>query len=445
MMLQQERLEEVYGSKQPLRKDAFCSEPVSKGKVEFPESLAGRAGVDFDMYSGYVPISDSPDYLFYWFFGAQDANASAPLIIWTNGGPGCSAMEGATTETGPLSLFDIKESCSNDGNCDYTGQLSRNPYAWNVHANMLFLDQPKNVGYSFGYGKETESSVEAADDFIVFYQGWLELFPEFKGRELIIAGESYGGHYVPAWANAILNFNEDLQKKEEGAGVPINFAGVAIGNGCVNNTVQNTEQFVKFQHECHLIPEDANPRTQAAAYASMISHLGYEPNYYDYRVESITCDACYGYNYTAWSYWFLQTEVLDTLHICGDAGNDAFAGRAGGCISMGAFDAHDTFDYSGAVARTLEAGVPVTFYFGKTDTACNYVGGNAMAETIEWTGRERFNMAQFEPLLISGVEAGQVRTSGGLTVVQVDSAGHMVPMDQPAGSAAAIKTILDQL
>jgi hypothetical protein len=42
-------------------------------------------------------------------------------------------------------------------------------------------------------------------------------------------------------ANAILNFNEDLQKKEEGAGVPINFAGVAIGNGCVNNTVQNTD------------------------------------------------------------------------------------------------------------------------------------------------------------------------------------------------------------
>jgi cathepsin A (carboxypeptidase C) len=68
-----------------------------------------------------------------------------------------------------------------------------------------------------------------------------------------------------------------------------------------------------------------------------------------------------------------------------------------------------------------------------------------MAETIQWTGRDKFNAAQFTPLLISGVEAGQVRTSGGLTVVQVDSAGHMVPLDQPAGSAAAIKTILDQL
>lgn len=47
-------------------------------------------------------------------------------------------MEGATTEHGPLALFDIKESCSSS-NCDYTEQLSSNPYAWNKHANVLYL------------------------------------------------------------------------------------------------------------------------------------------------------------------------------------------------------------------------------------------------------------------------------------------------------------------
>jgi len=445
-------IEEAYGNKRLSRGDEFCSDPVTKAKVEFPDSLAGRAQIDYEMYSGYVQISSAPDYLFYWFFSSQDGNSTAPLIIWTNGGPGCSAMEGATTETGPLSLFDIKEACSSGhDNCDYTKQLSRNPYAWNAHANVLYLDQPKNVGYSFGYGKETASSVEAADDFIVFYENWLELFPEFKDRGLIIAGESYGGHYIPAWANAILDYNENIATAAATTAVaptakqPINFQGVVIGNGCVNNTVQNTDEFVKFQHECNLIPADANPRNEAAAYAQMISYLGYEPNYYDYRIESITCTACYGYNYTAWSYWFLQQDVLDALHICGDAGQDAFAGAAGGCISMGAFDAHDDFDYSGALARALEAGVPVTLYFGKTDTACNYVGGMAMAETVSWTGQEKFVAAPLLPLEITGVQAGQVKSSGGFTVVQVESAGHMVPMDQPAGAAFAIKTILDQL
>lgn len=189
-------------------------------------------------------------------------------------------MEGATTENGPLALFDIKESCSADGKskCDYTEQFSRNPYAWNAHANVLYVDQPKNVGYSFGYGKETASSVEAADDFITFYTNWVKLFPEFKGRKTIIAGESYGGHYIPAWANAILNYNEAQAQKD----TPnlINFSGVAIGNGCVNDTVQNTEQYVKFQHEANLIPVDSNPRNEAAAYSAMIKHLGYTPNYY---------------------------------------------------------------------------------------------------------------------------------------------------------------------
>ena len=78
------RIEEVYGSKR-LEKDSFCSDPVSKAKVEFPDNLVGRAQINFDMYSGYVNISTAPDYLFYWFFSSQDGDASAPLIIWTNG------------------------------------------------------------------------------------------------------------------------------------------------------------------------------------------------------------------------------------------------------------------------------------------------------------------------------------------------------------------------
>jgi carboxypeptidase C (cathepsin A) len=65
--------------------DTFCADPVKKGKVNFPDSLAGRAGIDYDMYSGYVNITSAPDYLFYWFFSAKNGDPNAPLIIWTNG------------------------------------------------------------------------------------------------------------------------------------------------------------------------------------------------------------------------------------------------------------------------------------------------------------------------------------------------------------------------
>lgn len=86
---------------------------------------------------------------------------------------------------------------------------------------------------------------------------------------------------------------------------------------------------------------------------------------------------------------------------------------------MGNFDAHDTFDYSGALGRTLDAGVPVTLYYGKTDTACNYVGGYAMANSISWSGQEEFAGAGMGPMDIAGVEVGQAKAHKGLTWIQV--------------------------
>jgi hypothetical protein len=108
------------------------------------------------------------------------------------------------------------------------------------------------VGNSFGYGPKVRSSVEAGEDIVTFINGWFALFPEYQDRKVIIAGEisapraaakglivaaaageSYGGHYLPAWANAIMDYNEGASADEL-----IHLSGIAIGNGCVNDTVQ---------------------------------------------------------------------------------------------------------------------------------------------------------------------------------------------------------------
>ncbi len=76
------------------------------------------------------------------------------------------------------------------------------------------------------------SSVAAAADFLVFVDGVVRLFPEFAGRALIIAGESYGGHYIPAFAGSILDRNEavaagertDVGMAECNAPPPVGFA-----------------------------------------------------------------------------------------------------------------------------------------------------------------------------------------------------------------------------
>ena len=60
---------------------------------------------------GYINVTDR-DFLFYWFVEAKDTrsngNANPPVILWSNGGPGCTSMEGATTEIGPLLLKGVK-------------------------------------------------------------------------------------------------------------------------------------------------------------------------------------------------------------------------------------------------------------------------------------------------------------------------------------------------
>lgn len=91
---------------------------------------------------------------------------------------------------------------------------------------------------------------------------------------------------------------------------------------------------------------------------------------------------------------------------------------------VGAFDGNDNFDYSGALARALDANIAVTFYFGKVDTACNYVGGLKMADTIPWTGEAEFTNAEMAPLMIAGVEAGQIKSYKGLSFLQV----HVFPV-----------------
>lgn len=52
---------------------------------------------------------------------------------------------------------------------------------------------------------------------------------------VFIAGESYAGHYVPAWSRAILAHNSNL---DIDAPTRINLSGISLGNACVDDRVQ---------------------------------------------------------------------------------------------------------------------------------------------------------------------------------------------------------------
>ncbi|KAG8077127.1 hypothetical protein GUJ93_ZPchr0006g45252 [Zizania palustris] len=180
--------------------------------------LPGQAfDVGFVHYAGYVTVSEERGAaLFYWLFEAAEDPASKPLVLWLNGGPGCSSIAfGVAEEIGPFHV-----------NADGKG-VHLNPYSWNQVANILFLDSPVGVGYSYSNISDdilNNGDDRTAKDSLAFLTKWIERFPQYKGREFYLTGESYAGHYVPQLAQAIKRHNEATGDKL------INLKGYMVGN-----------------------------------------------------------------------------------------------------------------------------------------------------------------------------------------------------------------------
>lgn len=180
---------------------------------DFVNSLPGQPAVTFKQYAGYVTVNEKSDRaLFYYFVEAETDPHLKPLVLWLNGGPGCSSFGvGALSENGPF--------------YPKAGKLIRNSCSWNKEANMLYLESPAGVGFSYSkdpsYYMGANDTTTAADN-VLFLHGWFKKFPEYKTRELYLTGESYAGHYIPQLAELIVEQN----RKEK----IFNLKGIAIGN-----------------------------------------------------------------------------------------------------------------------------------------------------------------------------------------------------------------------
>jgi carboxypeptidase C (cathepsin A) len=171
--------------------------------------------LSYNQFSGYIQLPGTKKNIHYWLVEAEQDADLKPLVFWTNGGPGCSGLIGFLTEQGP---FRPTES----------GDILLNPYAWNKIANMVFLEQPVGVGFSYS-DVEDDYKIgddQAAKDNLATILGLIERFPHFNHSDLHITSESYGGHYMPTLANEIINYNDAQEYNQE----KLNFKGFAVGN-----------------------------------------------------------------------------------------------------------------------------------------------------------------------------------------------------------------------
>ena len=131
-------------------------------------------------YTGWLDVGSK--HLFFWYFKSQNKPSLSPLMVWLTGGPGGSGMIGLMQELGPCVI-------NNFGN-----GTEYNEHGWSEDANIIFVDQPAGVGFSYiDEGVLIPStSFTAAEDMHHFLQLFTsDVFPDLLGRDFHITGESY--------------------------------------------------------------------------------------------------------------------------------------------------------------------------------------------------------------------------------------------------------------
>ena len=224
---------------------AFAAVASAKPEDHRVTSLPEMGTFDkYGAFSGYLDIPDTSKKIHYLFFEAQEDSENAPVLIWFNGGPGCSSMLGFMQENGPFKL-------ESGGS-----KFHEDEYSWNRETNILYIEQPAGVGYSYCEGVKdcAFDDHKSGKDNLTSVLEWYKLFPEFGKNELYISGESYGGVYVPYLAHYIVKHNEE-NANDKDAFKP-NLKGFAVGNGVTNWKYDTTAAFVDMSYWHSLMSEE---------------------------------------------------------------------------------------------------------------------------------------------------------------------------------------------
>lgn len=181
-------------------------------------------GISDTAFAGYMPFNGHDSGEYYFFLAKKRRKATSDLVVWLNGGPGCSSLAGMFLENGPMKCVFV------DDDRDIPFECESNPYSWNEEADILYVEQPLNTGFSTANVNSTVPGDEKrlAKDFYAFLKSFVGVFTEYKQAQtpLTISGESYAGRYIPAIA---------AHMQQEGPPLPMK--GVMIGNGAIDDAI----------------------------------------------------------------------------------------------------------------------------------------------------------------------------------------------------------------
>ncbi|KAJ3069681.1 hypothetical protein HDU98_007268 [Podochytrium sp. JEL0797] len=411
-------------------------------------------------YSGLLPSSNTTNY-FFSYFPAQNqwGDASNNLVIWLNGGPGASSMEGNWIENGPILFQD-------------NGTLTANPFSWHKQANILYVDQPVGTGFSFDTltTQATFGQAGVATYFYTFLDNFMNVFPDLKYADLYITGESYAGMYIPYISNGL------IQAGTWSDGSEINLQGIAMGNPQLYNPMTTPPSaaidFYDFFNDSGFfnLPNASSLQPQAAAIAEqcrtltpeqaqqlpcvfMTQFLQYEysmllsastpacPNSFDaFNIKfNIPCQAedRYWMRESAMQTYLNLPAVQKAMHVNAPA-NFSWAER----VRLAHFDDSQDAPSTTLFDPIVNAGVNILVYDGALDSVVPYVAVERLLGNTTWAGKQGFKRKP-RTWSVGSAAAGKIWSDRGLTYIRVANAGHLVAADAPASAFALLQQLLN--
>ncbi|KAF7059242.1 hypothetical protein CFC21_066176 [Triticum aestivum] len=424
-----------------LSTESTVSDQSSMKAADKITALPGQPeGVDFDQYGGYVNVdAENGRALFYYLVESPSGASDKPLVLWLNGGPGCSSLGfGAMQELGPFRVTEDNKT------------LSRNANAWNNVANVIFLESPAGVGYSYSNTSsdyDLSGDERTADNAYVFLVKWLERFPEYKDRAFYISGESYAGHYVPELAATILLHNTYNNR------TVINLQGILVGNpyldanrnikGVVDyfwtHVVMSDEVYANITKNCDFDNLNGTFTDSVCSGAA----VAFDPGYIDvYNIYAPVCiDAPNGTRYpSGYLPGYDPCSYYPTYAYLNDpAVQMAFHARPTtwtGCANLNWTDA--PMSMLPTMTWLIESKLPIWIFSGDFDSVCPLpatrysIQDMALSVTTPW-----------RPWTAKEEVGGYVQQyAGGFTFLSVRGAGHMVPSFQPERALVMLSSFL---
>ncbi|KAK4285452.1 hypothetical protein QN277_002147 [Acacia crassicarpa] len=412
------------------------------------ERLPGQPeGVSLSQYGGYVTVDKVAGRAFYYYFvEAQQSHYShkLPLLLWLNGGPGCSSLAyGAMEEVGPFRV-------NSDGKT-----LHANKYSWNYAANVLFLESPAGVGFSYSNKTSDYNSNgdrKTASDNYVFLRNWFERFPEYKTSDFYIAGESYSGHYIPQLSHTILHHNNHPNST-----FFINLKGILIGNAVINVETDNRGTWDYLASHAIISDKAAHDLTRYCNFSDVailkskecqeaFEEMGNDTAFIN--LYNIYAPLCHDSNLTS-----LPKPYSEVIDPCSDNYVYAYMNRAEAQEALHANVTKLTHDWKlctrsnwtdapftilPLLQEFLNHGLRLWIYSGDIDGKVPVTATKYSIEKLNLTVKTIWH-----PWFVNGEVGGYSEIyKEGLTFATVRGAGHEVPSYQPARALVLVTHFL---